>query len=39
MNTLWTIVTFAFVVATLGMVTYGLMLMFGFGQVRHRHQH
>ena len=37
MNTFWAIVTFAFVVVTLGVVGYGVVAMFGGGFHRHAH--
>jgi hypothetical protein len=38
MSVLWTIVTFAFVVATLGILALGIFAMFG-GFDSHRHAH
>ena len=39
MAVFWAIVTIAFVVATLGVVAYGIVAMFGGGFGSHRHAH
>ena len=39
MEIFWTIVVFAFVIATLGIAAYAIARAFGFGQDHHQPQH